>query len=65
MKGIYTCYRGDDHLITGTALEVAEYMGWLVKTVYWYTTPQYMRRVEKRKNARNYITVTKIEEEEE
>lgn len=61
---IYLVFKGENHIITGTAEEVAEHMGWLVKTVYWYTTPQYLRRVAKRKNAKNYITVDKIEEEE-
>lgn len=60
----YVVYKGDTFLCIGTAEEVAKHMGWLVKTVYWYTTPQYLRRIAKRKSAKNYITVTKIEEEE-
>lgn len=47
----------------GTAPEIAEFMGWKVDTVYWYSTPQYKRRILKRTNARKYITVTKLEDE--
>lgn len=61
----YCVYKGDTFITAGTAEEVAEHMGWLVKTVKWYTMPTYQRRIAKRKNARNYITVEKLEEEEE
>ena len=60
----YAVYKGDTFIVAGTAPEIAEFMGWKVDTVYWYSTPQYKRRVLKRKNARNYITVTKLEDED-
>lgn len=59
----YIVYKGDDFVCIGTAEEVAEHMGWLVKTVHWYTMPTYKRRIAKRKNARNYITVEKLEDD--
>jgi len=58
-------YKGDDFLCIGTLDELAEFRGVQRETIYWYTMPTYHRRIAKRKNARNYITVEKLEEEEE
>lgn len=58
----YVVYKGETLICMGTAEEIAERMNWNLRTVYWYTTPQYMRRIAKRKIARNYITVTKLED---
>lgn len=61
----YAIYKGDEFLVIGTAAECADFMGWKrEKTVSWYTHPAYERKVAKRKNARNYITVTKLEDDE-
>ncbi|EEL96279.1 hypothetical protein bmyco0001_53340 [Bacillus mycoides DSM 2048] len=38
-------------------------MGVLPATVRFYTRPAYQRRISNRKNARNYITVTELEED--
>lgn len=57
---LFAVYRGDTHIVTGTSYQVAAHMGWKVETVSWYTNPSYMKRVAKRKNARNYITVSKL-----
>lgn len=62
----YAVYKGDEFLVAGTDQECADFMGWQQKkTTNYYSTPAYMRKVAKRKNARNYITVVKLEEEEE
>jgi len=59
----YVMYKGEDLLSIGTLDEIAEERGIDRETVRFYTTPAYGRRVAKRKNARNYITVTRMEEE--
>ena len=59
----YAVYKGDSFICAGTINECAEYMGVLAKTIRFYTTPAYQRRIEKRKNARNYITVIKLDDE--
>ena len=65
MTAEYVMYKGDDLLHIGTLDELAEIRGVKRETIYWYSMPTYQRRIAKRKNARNYITVTKLEEEEE
>jgi len=62
----YAVYRGENLLVVGTSQECADFMGWQhKKTTNYYSAPAYLRKVAKRKNARNYITVIKLEEEEE
>ncbi|KKZ97705.1 hypothetical protein B4153_6049 [Bacillus cereus] len=39
-------------------------MGVLPETIYFYTTQAYQRRLAKRKNPRNCLTVTELEGEE-
>lgn len=58
----YAIYKGDNLLCIGTPKECADFMGVKVETVKFYLTPTYQRRVAKRKNARNYLTVTKLED---
>jgi hypothetical protein len=48
----------------GTVQECARHMGVLPETVQYYTTPTYQKRLAKRKKARNYLTVTKVEDDE-
>ncbi|PDZ02621.1 hypothetical protein COC58_20905 [Bacillus cereus] len=60
----YVVYKGESSLCIGTIQECAEYMGVLPTTVRFYTRPAYQRRVANRKSARNYITVTELEGEE-
>jgi len=57
-------YKGDNLICIGTAEECAEHMGVLVATVKFYLTPTYQRKIAKRKNPRNYITVERLEEDE-
>ncbi len=59
----YVVYKGDSFVCVGTIKECAEHMNVLPETVRFYTTPAYQRRLKKRKKARNYITVTKLEED--
>ncbi|MED0988122.1 hypothetical protein [Bacillus paramycoides] len=59
----YVVYKGESLLCIGTIQECADYMGVLPVTVRFYTRPVYKERVAKRKNARNYITVTELEED--
>lgn len=60
----YVVYRGDTFIVTGTAVECVEFMGIKLESFRFYMTPTYHRRVAERKNARNYITVEKNEEED-
>ncbi|MBN8200497.1 hypothetical protein [Bacillus sp. NTK034] len=59
----YAVYKGEEIICIGTLVECAEQMGVKKETVKFYTTPTYKRRIAKRKNARNYITVIKLEDE--
>ncbi|WP_306007391.1 hypothetical protein [Bacillus sp. MMSF_3353] len=59
----YVVYKGESLLCIGTIQECADYMGVLPATVRYYTTPTYQKRLAKRKRARNYITVTELEED--
>jgi len=58
----YAVYKGDDLLCIGTDQECADFMGWQhKKTVQYYTSPAYQRKVAKRKNAKNYVSVIKLD----
>ncbi|OUB25863.1 hypothetical protein BK739_18925 [Bacillus thuringiensis serovar pirenaica] len=59
----YVVYKGESFVCIGTAKECAQHMGVLPATVRFYTRPAYQRRIANRKNARNYITVTELEED--
>jgi hypothetical protein len=59
----YAVYKGEEIVCVGSLKECAERMGVKKETVKFYTTPTYRRRIAKRKRARNYITVIKLEEE--
>lgn len=56
-------YKGESFVCIGTIKECAQHMGVLPSTVRFYTRPAYQRRIANRKNARNYITVTELEED--
>lgn len=59
----YAVYKGESLICIGTMLECAQHMGVLPETVRYYMTPAYQRKLAKRKKARNYITVTELEED--
>jgi hypothetical protein len=58
----YAVYKGEELLCIGTIKECAEHLGVKRETIRYYTYPAYMRRLAKRKRARNYITVTKLDD---
>ncbi|HDX9587611.1 TPA: hypothetical protein ROX98_000526 [Bacillus pseudomycoides] len=60
----YVVYKGESLICIGTIKECAQHMGVLPATVRFYMTPSYQRRLDKRKKARNYLTVTKLEDDE-
>ena len=60
MSKYYALYRGDKFLFLGTRKEVAEYMGIRHKSVTFYGTPTYLKRI---KNYNKCYIVVKIEEE--
>lgn len=62
---VYAVYKGDNLLVVGKARECAEYMGWPTKTVYWYATSTYRRKVAARKNPKNYITVERLDDDDD
>lgn len=56
---------GDKFLCLGTAKEIAEYLNIKEKTVMFYTTPAYLKRVASWKNIKNYsnsMIVIRIDE---
>ena len=59
----YAMYKGDELLHIGTIDEIAKAHGVLKETIRFYATPTYQRRIAKRKKARNYIVVFKLEDE--
>ncbi|WP_144568615.1 hypothetical protein [Bacillus pseudomycoides] len=59
----YAVYRGESLICIGTIKECAQHMGVLPKTIHFYKTPAYQRRLSERKNPRNYLTVTELEED--
>ncbi|MGG3800622.1 hypothetical protein [Metabacillus fastidiosus] len=59
----YAVYKGENLICMGTIKECAVYMGVLPATVKFYTTATYKRRIEKRKNPRNYIVVVNLDDE--
>lgn len=63
-KHEYAVYKGESLICIGTANECAEHLGILPRTIRFYMTPSYKERVAKRKNARNYITVIKLDDEQ-
>ncbi|WP_410985306.1 hypothetical protein [Bacillus cereus] len=58
----YAVYKGESLVYIRTIQECAQRMGVLPTTVRFYMTPAYQRRLAKRKNPRNYLTVTELEE---
>lgn len=60
----YALYKGENLLHIGTIKEIAKAHGVKANTIRFYNTPCYKKRIAKRRNARNYITLTKLEESE-
>ncbi len=51
----YAMYKGEECLGIGTLKELAKQFNVKVKTMYFYTTPTYKKRVKKGKNRRELI----------
>ncbi len=62
MQKEYALYKGEELLRLGTLKEIAEAENVQVKTIQFYMTPTYKRRIGKRKNARNYREVVCLDE---
>ncbi|MGB3684946.1 MAG: hypothetical protein WA991_03875 [Ornithinimicrobium sp.] len=57
-------YQGDELLCLGTIDEVAEHLGVLQKTIRYYTTPTYQRRLEAYRHPETSRCVVAIDEDE-
>lgn len=61
----YALYKGEQLLYIGTIKEIAEQKGVLPKSLHFYKTPSYKKRLANRKRTKNYITLVKLEDDEE
>lgn len=57
---IYALYKGDKFITEGTKKEIAEYTGLKVKTLHYYATKTYLKRMEKRKWGKDFKELIKI-----
>ena len=58
----YALYKGEKLLHIGTIKDIAEAENVQRDTIAFYLTPTYKRRIEKRKNPRNYREVVSLDE---
>lgn len=61
-KNIYALYKGDKFITEGTKKEISEYTGLKVKTLSYYASPAYLRRMESRKYRKDFKELVKIQE---
>lgn len=61
--GIFALYKGEQMLSTGTIYEIAQELNVEVKTIKYYGTNSYKRKLEKRTRARNAIELVKLDNE--
>lgn len=59
----YAMYKGEELLHIGTIKEIADNHGVLKETIKFYKTPTYERRIARRKNPKNYITLTRLDDD--
>ena len=57
MSKVYAMYKGDECLGIGTLIQLAKQFNVQYKTMRFYTTPTYKRRVKKGKNRRVLVRV--------
>ena len=57
---IYALYKGDKFITEGTKKEIAEYTGLKVKTLSYYCTNAYLKRMEQRKWGKDFKEMIKI-----
>lgn len=60
----YALYKGEELLMIGTIEEIAKARGVKVESIKYYLYPAYQRRISKRKS-KNYLTLTKLEDDDE
>lgn len=60
--GIFALYKGEEMLSTGTVYEIAKDLGVEVRTIKYYGTNAYKRKLEKR-NVRNARELVKLDNE--
>lgn len=53
----YALYKGEECLAIGTIREIAKKMNVKERTIYFYTTPTYKKRVKAGKNRRELVTL--------
>lgn len=61
MKKEYAVYKGEDHIAFGTLEELAEKLDVQPRTIYFYSTEVYKRRIEKR-NAKNAMVAVCLDD---
>lgn len=61
----YAIYKGEELLFIGTLTECAEEREVRIETILFYLTPTYQKRVAKRKNPQNALTVTLLDDRDE
>lgn len=54
---VYAMYKGEECLGIGTIKELAAQFNVKIKTIKFYTTPTYKKRVKKAKNRRELILI--------
>lgn len=61
--GEFALYKGDDFITSGTIKELAKFKGVKEKTIKFYLTPSYKKRIENRKYPRAQIKLISIGDE--
>lgn len=61
--GIYALYKGEQMLSTGTIYEIAKDLGVEVRTIKYYSTKAYKRKLSRRKKSRNARELVKLDNE--
>ena len=61
----YALYKGEEILSIGTIDEIADEMGVQYRTIKYYTTGAYRRKLSKRKNPKNYKVLVLLKDESE
>lgn len=57
MEKQYALYKGDKYLFGGTIKELAKYLGVKEKTIRFYSTPCYLKRIDSSKERYEVIRV--------
>lgn len=59
---IYALYKGEQILSIGTIYEIAKDLGVEVRTIKYYATKAYKRKLSRRKNSRNARELVKLDD---